>query len=219
MSSSDPDPSIPAALLEEWRGLLLRHGEEAQGQKSYTELRADAEAAVARWVWAADGSQLHRIEPFVRELGTLPEPELLPQAPSPPVNAELYGYDRHERIVLVRTYGDSEDVLEEEFLLHAPDEITSIEFTPDPPSPSGISRWRLGDGRVQELITGWRPGTGGNTSRLSVTHYLYAGERVERVQEETFDLSSGDCTDGSLTIPTYASDGRVLELRWRKNPI
>ncbi len=213
MGSSDPDQSIPVALLEEWRGLLLRYGNE----EAYTQLRADAERAVARWVWAANESQLHRIEPFVRELGTLPEPELLPQAPRPPRNAELYGYDRHDRIVLVRTYDDTEDV--EEFLLHAPDEITSIEFTSDPASPSGISRWRLGEGRVQELITSWQPGTEGNTSRLSVTQYLYAGERVERVQKETFDLSSGDRTDDSLTIPTYASDGRVLELRWRESPI
>ncbi len=176
MGSSDPDRGVPVALLEEWRGLLLRYGNE----EAYTQLRADAERAVARWVWAANGSQLHRIEPFVRELGTLPEPKLLPQAPRPPRNAELYGSDRHDRIVLVRTYDDTEDV--EEFLLHAPDEITSIEFTSDPASPSGISRWRLGEGRVQELITSWQPGTEGNTSRLSVTHYLYAGERVERVQ-------------------------------------
>lgn len=212
MSSSDPDRGIPAAVLERWRGLLLRYGNE----EAYTQLRADAEGAVARWVWAAAGSELHWIEPFARELGALPEPKLLSQAPRPPVNAELYGYDQHERIVLVRTYGDTGDVCEEEFLLHAPGEITSIEFSiADLPSRLGVRCWRLGEGQVQELIkAGGRPGAEGYTSRVSVTQYLYEGERVERVQEETLELPSGDRSD-RLTIPTYAGDGRVLELRMR----
>ncbi len=216
MGPSGPDRGIPVALLEEWRGLLLRYGDEA----AYTQLRADAEGAVARWVWAANESQLHRIEPFVRELQTMPEPKLLREAPRPPVNAELYGYDRHDRIVLVRTYDDTGDESGEEFLLHAPDEITSIGFSSmDPPSRPAMRRWRLCEGRVQELIEAPGTGTEEATSPLSVTHYLHEGERVERMQKETFDLSSGDRSDDSLTIPTYAGDGRVLELRWRESPI
>lgn len=212
MNLADPDRSIPVALLERWRGLLSRYGDEA-----YTQLRSDGEAAVARWVWAAGKSQLHRIEPFARELDALPEPKLLPQAPRPPVNAELYGYDQHDRIVLVRTYGDSGHVWFEEFLLHAPGEITSIKFTSDPPSRLAIRRWRLREGRVRELIEAAGPGT--ESTSFSLTHYLYAGERVEHVKEEEFDLSSGDRTDDWLTIPTYASDGRVQELRMHETPV
>lgn len=215
--SPDPDRAArPVALLDGWRGLLLRYGDDAHGRESYSQLRADAEAAVACWVWAAEGSQLHRIEPFVRELKALPEPKLLREKPRSLVNTELYGYDKHERIVLVRTYGDSGVMWWEEFLLHAPGEITSIEFTSDPPRRLGIRRWRLGEGKVQELIEAAGSGIEGDAARVSVTRYLYAGERVERVQEEAFDLPSGDRIDW-LTIPTYAGDGRVLELRMHEN--
>ncbi len=201
------------ALLEEWRGLLLRYGDDEYGQESYTQLRTDTETAVVRWVWAAGGSQLHRIEPFVRERETLPEPKLLDQAPRRPVNAELYGYDEHDRIVLVRTYDNTGIVRWEEFLLHAPDEITSIGFlTLDPPRRVAIRRWRLEDSRVRELINAPEPGAKATSYWVSVTHYLYAGERVECAQEERFDLTSEDRSERLIT-PTYADDGRVLELR------
>ena len=143
-----PDPP-PTGLLEEWRELLLRYGDRGEGQESYASVRAGAEAAVARWVWAKAGSQLHRIEPFARERGELPEPELVAEPPMPAANLELYGYDAQGRIVWVRTHGDRGELRREEFLLHETDQITSIGFSDsNPPRRGSIRRWRLRGGRV-----------------------------------------------------------------------
>ncbi len=217
--SADPGHPTAVGVLEEWRGLLLRYDDDAQ---PYPRLRADAEAAVARWEWAAAGSELHRIEPFVRERETLPEPKLLREAPRPPANVELYGYDQHERIVLVREFDDSGDVVEEEFLRHAPGEITSIGFfiSRHEPRLGLICRWRLRDGQVRELTKAFGSGIEGEGREawVSVARYLYSGERVEQVEEEEFsDLWSGRRTDALIT-PTYAPDGRLLEL-YVRNPL
>jgi hypothetical protein len=202
-----PDPP-PTGLLEEWRELLLRYGDRGEGQESYASVRAGAEAAVARWVWAKAGSQLHRIEPFARERGELPEPELVAEPPMPAANLELYGYDAQGRIVWVRTHGDRGELRREEFLLHETDQITSIGFSDsNPPRRGSIRRWRLRGGRVQELVEG--------TERsMTVTRYGYAGERVERATEQRFEPASGERSDQVFT-PTYAPDGRLLELRRR----
>jgi len=62
-------------------------------------LREDALAHVVRWQWATDESQLHRLEPMLRERETLRPAKLLAE---PIGYHEEYGYDARGRIVVAR---------------------------------------------------------------------------------------------------------------------
>jgi hypothetical protein len=62
-------------------------------------LREDALSHVVRWQWATDESQLHRLEPMVREREDLRAAKLLAQ---PSGYYEEYGYDARGRLVVAR---------------------------------------------------------------------------------------------------------------------
>jgi hypothetical protein len=201
----------PPRELAEWRELVRDY--DAPG--SYTRLRDGAEAATTRRVWAKEGSQLHRVEPFARELEELPPVEVLRAPPRRRARTELYGLDARGRIVSVSLYDDDGDLWAETFLLHGTGEVTAVDFfNSDPPQRQTIRRWRPAEGRVEELIQATGPGLEGDDSRLIVGRYRYVGDRVVEIHETDTEVWSGLVTDQLIT-PSYAPDGELLRLDMR----
>ena len=71
-----------------------------QAQANYPELKAQIEAQVVRWFWAAGGVGLFSLEPFYFEKNRFPKAKILKEAPEDTDNKYQYGVnEKDERIV------------------------------------------------------------------------------------------------------------------------
>ena len=78
-----------------------------QAQADYPELKAQIEAQVVRWFWAAGGMGLFSLEPFYFEQNRFSKSKILKDAPEDSDNKYQYGVNDKDEIIVERRYTES----------------------------------------------------------------------------------------------------------------
>ena len=103
-----------------------------QAQANYPALKAQIEAQVVRWFWAAGGMGLFSLEPFYFEGHNFPKSKILKKAPKDFDNKHQYGVNEKEEIIVVRNYLKLKEIIKgqywEKFYFREKNQIISYYF-------------------------------------------------------------------------------------------
>ena len=99
-----------------------------QAQANYPELKAQIEAQVVRWFWAAGGMGLFSLEPFYFEQNRFPKSKILKEAPKDTYNKYQYGVNEKDEIIVAHSYIGCEGDYYEEFYFREENQIISYHF-------------------------------------------------------------------------------------------
>ena len=103
-----------------------------QAQANYPELKAQIEAQVVRWFWAAGGVGYFSLEPFYFEKNRFPKAKILKEAPEDTDNKYQYGVNDKDEIIVERSYNEFEGLYDEEFYFREEKQIISYHFDSAP---------------------------------------------------------------------------------------
>jgi len=99
-----------------------------QAQANYLALKAQIEAQVVRWFWAAGGMGLFSLEPFYFEQNRFPKSKILKEAPKDTDNKYQYGVNGKDEIIVAHSYIGCEGDYYEEFYFREENQIISYHF-------------------------------------------------------------------------------------------
>ena len=99
-----------------------------QAQADYPALKAQIEAQVVRWFWAAGGMGLFSLEPFYFEQNRFPKSKILKEAPKDTDNKYQYGVNGKDEIIVAHSYIGCEGDYYEEFYFREENQIISYHF-------------------------------------------------------------------------------------------
>ena len=99
-----------------------------QAQADYPKLKAQIEAQVVRWFWAAGGMGLFSLEPFYFEQNRFPKSKILKEAPKDTDNKYQYGVNGKDEIIVAHSYIGCEGDYYEEFYFREENQIISYHF-------------------------------------------------------------------------------------------
>ena len=99
-----------------------------QAQANYPALKAQIEAQVVRWFWAAGGMGLFSLEPFYFEQNRFPKSQILKEAPKDTDNKYQYGVNGKDEIIVAHSYIGCEGEYYEEFFFRKENQIISYHF-------------------------------------------------------------------------------------------
>ena len=99
-----------------------------QAQANYPVLKAQIEAQVVRWFWAAGGMGLFSLEPFYFEQNRFPKSKILKEAPKDTDNKYQYGVNGKDEIIVAHSYIGCEGDYYEEFYFREENQIISYHF-------------------------------------------------------------------------------------------
>ena len=99
-----------------------------QAQANYPALKAQIEAQVVRWFWAAGGMGLFSLEPFYFEQNRFPKSKILKEAPKDTDNKYQYGVNGKDEIIVAHSYIGCEGDYYEEFYFREENQIISYHF-------------------------------------------------------------------------------------------
>ena len=99
-----------------------------QAQANYPALKAQIEAQVVRWFWAAGGMGLFSLEPFYFEQNRFPKSKILKDAPKDTDNKYQYGVNEKDEIIVAHSYIGCEGDYYEEFYFREKNQIISYHF-------------------------------------------------------------------------------------------
>ena len=99
-----------------------------QAQADYPALKAQIEAQVIRWFWAAGGVGLFSLEPFYFEQNRFPKSKILKDAPKDTDNKYQYGVNEKDEIIVAHSYIGCEGDYYEEFYFREENQIISYHF-------------------------------------------------------------------------------------------
>ena len=99
-----------------------------QAQANYPALKAQIEAQVVRWFWAAGGMGLFSLEPFYFEQNRFPKSKILKEAPKDTYNKYQYGVNGKDEIIVAHSYIGCEGDYYEEFYFREENQIISYHF-------------------------------------------------------------------------------------------
>ena len=99
-----------------------------QAQANYPALKAQIEAQVVRWFWAAGGMGLFSLEPFYFEQNRFPKSKILKDAPKDTDNKYQYGVNGKDEIIVAHSYIGCEGDYYEEFYFREENQIISYHF-------------------------------------------------------------------------------------------
>ena len=99
-----------------------------QAQADYPALKAQIEAQVVRWFWAAGGVGLFSLEPFYFEQNRFPKSKILKDAPKDTDNKYQYGVNGKDEIIVAHSYIGCEGDYYEEFYFREENQIISYHF-------------------------------------------------------------------------------------------
>ena len=99
-----------------------------QAQADYPALKAQIEAQVVRWFWAAGGVGLFSLEPFYFEQNRFPKSKILKDAPKDTDNKYQYGVNEKDEIIVAHSYIGCEGDYYEEFYFREENQIISYHF-------------------------------------------------------------------------------------------
>ena len=99
-----------------------------QAQANYPALKAQIEAQVVRWFWAAGGVGLFSLEPFYFEQNRFPKSKILKDAPEDADNKYQYGVNEKDEIIVERSYTEFKGQCYETFYFREDSQIISYRF-------------------------------------------------------------------------------------------
>ena len=99
-----------------------------QAQANYPALKAQIEAQVVRWFWAAGGVGYFSLEPFYFEQNRFPKSKILKEAPKDTDNKYQYGVNKKDEIIVAHSYIGCEGDYYEEFYFREENQIISYHF-------------------------------------------------------------------------------------------
>ena len=99
-----------------------------QAQADYPKLKAQIEAQVVRWFWAAGGVGYFSLEPFYFEQNRFPKSKILKEAPKDTYNKYQYGVNEKDEIIVAHSYIGCEGDYYEEFYFREENQIISYHF-------------------------------------------------------------------------------------------
>ena len=99
-----------------------------QAQADYPNLKAQIEAQVVRWFWAAGGVGYFSLEPFYFEQNRFPKSKILKEAPEDSDNKYQYGVNGKDEIIVAHSYIGCEGDYYEEFYFREENQIISYHF-------------------------------------------------------------------------------------------
>ena len=99
-----------------------------QAQANYPALKAQIEAQVVRWFWAAGGMGLFSLEPFYFEQNRFPKSKILKEAPKDTDNKYQYGVNEKDEIIVAHSYIGCEGDYYEQFYFREKNQIISYHF-------------------------------------------------------------------------------------------
>ena len=99
-----------------------------QAQADYPKLKAQIEAQVVRWFWAAGGVGYFSLEPFYFEQNRFSKSKILKDAPEDSDNKYQYGVNEKDEIIVAHSYIGCEGDYYEEFYFREENQIISYRF-------------------------------------------------------------------------------------------
>ena len=99
-----------------------------QAQADYPALKAQIEAQVVRWFWAAGGVGLFSLEPFYFEQNRFSKSKILKDAPEDADNKYQYGVNEKDEIIVERSYTEFKGQCYETFYFRKENQIISYRF-------------------------------------------------------------------------------------------
>ena len=99
-----------------------------QAQADYPKLKAQIEAQVVRWFWAAGGVGLFSLEPFYFEQNRFSKSKILKDAPEDSDNKYQYGVNANDEIIVERSYTEFKGQCYETFYFREDSQIISYRF-------------------------------------------------------------------------------------------
>ena len=99
-----------------------------QAQANYPALKAQIEAQVVRWFWAAGGVGYFSLEPFYFEQNRFSKSKILKDAPEDSDNKYQYGVNDKDEIIVERSYTEFKGQCYETFYFREDSQIISYRF-------------------------------------------------------------------------------------------
>ena len=99
-----------------------------QAQANYPALKAQIEAQVVCWFWAAGGMGLFSLEPFYFEQNRFSKSKILKDAPEDSDNKYQYGVNANDEIIVERSYTEFKGQCYETFYFREDSQIISYRF-------------------------------------------------------------------------------------------
>ena len=99
-----------------------------QAQADYPKLKAQIEAQVVRWFWAAGGVGYFSLEPFYFEQNRFLKSKILKDAPEDSDNKYQYGVNANDEIIVERSYTEFKGQCYETFYFREDSQIISYRF-------------------------------------------------------------------------------------------
>ena len=99
-----------------------------QAQADYPKLKAQIEAQVVRWFWAAGGVGLFSLEPFYFEEHNFAKSKILKETPEDSDNKYQYGVNEKDEIIVGRSYTEFKGQCYETFYFREENKIVSYHF-------------------------------------------------------------------------------------------
>ena len=156
-----------------------------QAQANYPELKAQIEAQVVRWFWAAGGVGYFSLEPFYFEKNRFPKAKILKEAPEDTDNKYQYGVNDKDEIIVERSYNEFEGLYDEEFYFREEKQIISYHFDSAPEKECINTRiFIYKDGLLQSIHSAY------NNNTWSERTMYYEGNKLIRQEEKGLDYYS-----------------------------
>ena len=153
-----------------------------QAQADYPKLKAQIEAQVVRWFWAAGGVGLFSLEPFYFEQNHFSKSRILKDAPEDTDNKYQYGVNEKDEIIVERSYNEFEGLYDEEFYFREEKQIISYHFDSAPEKECINTRiFIYKDGLLQSIHSAY------NNNTWSERTMYYEGNKLIRQEEKGLD--------------------------------
>ena len=153
-----------------------------QAQADYPNLKAQIEAQVVRWFWAAGGVGLFSLEPFYFEQNRFPKSKILKDAPEDSDNKYQYGVNANDEIIVERSYNEFEGLYDEEFYFREEKQIISYHFDSAPEKECINTRiFIYKDGLLQSIHSAY------DNNTWSERTMYYEREKLIRQEEKGLD--------------------------------
>ena len=173
-----------------------------QAQANYPNLKAQIEAQVVRWFWAAGGMGLFSLEPFYFEQNRFPKSKILKEAPKDTDNKYQYGVNEKDEIIVELSYNEFEGLYDEEFYFREEKQIISYHFDSAPEKECINTRiFIYKDGLLQSIHSAY------NNNTWSERTMYYEGNKLIRQEEKGLDYYSNPI-DNTL-LYTYDVLGKL----------
>ena len=157
-----------------------------QAQANYPALKAQIEAQVVRWFWAAGGVGLFSLEPFYFEEHNFPKSKILKETPEKTDDKYLYGVNANDEIIVGRSYIGCGDECYEDFYFREENQIICYHFNSYVKKEClSVNIFMYKEGLLQSIHSAYSAFDNSKTWREKTMYY--EGDKLIRQEEKGLD--------------------------------